>query len=347
MLKVAVIGTGFISTQKHLPAWRRLRRSAEVVALCDVNPVRGEEIARRFEVPKVYEEVQVMVEKEQPDLVDICTPPRTHAPIAIQALKGGANVLIEKPMAVSSEECDAIITASQEAGRKVCVAHSDLFYPAFMKAVSLVRQGAIGEFRSLRIFLSTPSDYMTSNADHWAHRLPGGVIGETGPHAVYLTLAFINPIREAKIYARKVLPKYPWSLFEEYHLGLIGEKAISSAILSYTSNQWAAQVDIYGSQGLIKVDLESQSLIRYNRRSLAPKRVGLSALSESSQIMKSLLSMGIQTLNGRVPSTHELLIGQFCESLQNGTPPPVSAQDGKEAVRVMNLIVERLKAEKG
>ncbi|MFN2500332.1 MAG: hypothetical protein ABR557_14730, partial [Pyrinomonadaceae bacterium] len=47
----------------------------------------------------------------------------------------------------------------------------------------------------MRIMLSTPTDYMTSREDHWAHKLPGGVIGESGPHIVYMTLAFINPIR--------------------------------------------------------------------------------------------------------------------------------------------------------
>jgi len=346
MRKVALIGTGFIATQKHLPAWHRMQRVAKVVALCDVNRQRGEQVARQFGVPKVYEDVQMILEKERPDIVDICTPPQTHAKIAVQSLKGGAHVLIEKPMAVSTEECDKIIAVAEETSRKVCVVHSDLFYPAFMKARKLVHQGAIGDFGGMRIFLSTPVDYMTSNPDHWAHKLPGGVIGETGPHAVYLTLAFIHPVKELKIHAQKLLLEFPWSPFEDYRIDLIGEKAVSSVTLTYTTNQWAAQVEVWGSEGLIKVDLESQSLVHCSRTQLTPSVVGLSALSEAAQMMKSVFATGVDVSMGRSKSTHELLIQQFCESIRTSAEPPVTAQEGREAVRVMNLIVEQLQRAK-
>jgi predicted dehydrogenase len=84
-------------------------------------------------------------------------------------------------MATSVAECDEIIAAADKANRCVSVAHSDLFYPSFTKAQQMVESGAIGKFRGMRIFLSTPIDYITSKPDHWAHKLPGGVLGETGP----------------------------------------------------------------------------------------------------------------------------------------------------------------------
>ena len=82
-----------------------------------------------------------MLEAERLDVVDICSPPRTHADIAIRSLKAGAHALIEKPMAINTEECDRIIAAAKENGRKICVAHSDLFYPSFLKARELVKAG--------------------------------------------------------------------------------------------------------------------------------------------------------------------------------------------------------------
>ncbi len=340
--KVAIVGTGFIATQKHLPAWQRNHRTARVVALCDLDVQRGKQIARQFGVPHVYESLPDLLEAEQPDLVDICTPPQTHAKVAVTALRAGAHVLIEKPMAVSREECDAIIAASKRAGRQVCVAHSDLFYPAFLKAREWVRQGLIGEFKGMRIFLSTPADYITSKPAHWAHRLPGGVIGETGPHVVYLALALMNTIHDVRIYAQKLLPEFPWSPFEDYRLELIGENAICSVTLTYATQHWAAQVEVWGTEGMLKVDLESQSLVHYRRSGLTRGAIALSALSEAAQIVGSLLKIGAKVLTRRFEDTHGLLIRKYLESLSSGGDPPVTPEEGREAVRVMNLIVEQL-----
>jgi len=342
MYRVALVGSGFIATQKHLPAWKRNARLAGVVALCEVDAKRGKEIAGQFGIPRTYTDLSAMLAAEKLDVVDICTPPRTHAGIAIQALSAGAHVLIEKPMAVDAEECDSIIAAASQARRKICVAHSDLFYSSFLRARQWVSAGKIGTFRGMRIFLSTPVDYITSKPDHWAHRLPGGVVGETGPHVIYMTLAFIPEIREVRVEAKKLLPEYPWSPYEDYRLDLIGDSAISSVTLTYATKHWAAEVDLWGTEGLIKADLESQSLLLHRRSRLAHAVVASSTLRAASQIVKSVAGTGAKVLAGRYENTHALLVRQFLESLRNGSEPPVTAREGREAVRVMNQISQQL-----
>ena len=340
--RIGLVGTGFIATQKHLPACQRLKGVAEATAVCDTNLDQAKEVARRFNVPNVYTDLDSMLKSGQVDIVDICTPPRTHAPIAVKALRGGTHVLIEKPMAVSAEECDRILAAADESGRKVCVAHSDLFYPSFMKARELVGRGEVGDFRGMRIFLSTPIDYMTSKPDHWANKLPGGVVGESGPHTVYLTLAFINPVLEVQAHGQKLMPEFPWSKFEDYRYDLIGSTGTCSVTLAYTTNQWAAIVDIWGTSGLLRLDLESQSLIRYRRSSLEHTTIGWSALRDAGQTLKGLIGTSARSLFGTFRSTHELLIRSFVESIRTGAPAPVTGEEGREAVRVMNLIVDQL-----
>ena len=347
LLKVALIGTGFIATRKHLPAWTRLGKTAKLAALCDVDLQRGREVAGKAGIPNVYEDVGEMLDKESPDAVDICTPPKTHAALAVSALRAGAHVLVEKPMAVGTEDCDAIIAAAEEADRKVCVSHSDLFYPSFVKARKLVDEGAIGEFSGMRIFLSTPMGYMTALPDHWANKLPGGVIGESGPHVVYMTLAFVNPISEVEVRGRKVNHQYPWSPYDDYRLDLIGQNAVSSVTLSYTTNHWAAQVDLWGSEGLVRVDLESQNVIRQRRTELTPWTLGATALSEAGQTARSAFVTAANVMSGRFKSTHDSLVRKFCESIQKGTPPPVTPQEGREAVRVMDLIVAKIQSAEG
>jgi predicted dehydrogenase len=343
-LRVGLIGSGFIAKQKHLPAWQKVRRDARVVAICDPNIEQAHALAKAYEIPNVYKDFRQMLLEERVDAVDICSPPRTHAELAVRSLELGAHALIEKPMAISTEECDSIIEAAGRYGRSVCVAHSDLFYPSFLKARELLKRGAIGELRGMRIFLSTPVDYITSKPDHWAHRLPGGVIGETGPHVTYMTLAFIHPIRKVRLEARKQLQEFRWSPYEDYRLELIGENASCSVALTYATDRWAVQLDLWGSQGLMKFDLETQNLVLHGRSDLKPVTLGLSVVKEASEMLGGALSTTFNYVTGKFESTHERLVREFVGSIRNNSPSPVTPEEGREAVRVMDMLVSEIAA---
>jgi predicted dehydrogenase len=341
-IRAAIIGSGLIAGKKHIPAFLRLRSKTELVAVCDLNLVAAKEVATRFGIPNAYGDIKEMLSVEKPDLVDICTPPQTHARLAVEAMRHGSHVLIEKPMALTVADCDQIVVASKDNCLKVCVAHSDLFYDPFMKARRMVRDGAIGRVRGMRVFLSTPTDYMTSRPEHWAHKLPGGVIGETGPHVVYMTLAFIPRIQAVNVDALKVMGDYPWSSFEDYRINLIGEDAISSAAVVYTTEQWAARVEILGDTGFLMLDLESMNVLHYRRTELKAAPVGLSLLKESTQLAGAFVANAIRVATRRVRSTHEIIISHFADSILSGSEPPVSAEEGREAVRVLNMVVESI-----
>ena len=343
-VRAAVIGSGLIAGKKHIPAFQRLRHKTELVAVCDLNLAAAKDVAVRFGIPSAYSDVAEMLRNEKPDLVDICTPPQTHTRLAVEAMRHGCHVLIEKPMALTVADCDEIVRASNEYGVKVCVGHSDLFYEPFMKARRMVANGAIGKVRGMRIFLSTPTNYMTSRPEHWAHRLPGGVIGETGPHIVYMTLAFIPQIRAVSVDTLKVMDEYPWSSFEDYRINLIGDDAISSATVVYTTDEWAAKVEIFGDNGFLMVDLESMNVVHYRRTELKPIPVGLSLLRESVQLTWAFVSNAIRVATRKVRSTHEIIISQFADSILSGSAPPVAAEEGREAVRVLNMVVENIES---
>jgi predicted dehydrogenase len=340
-LRAAVVGAGFISTKKHIPAFLKHRSRVELAAVADMDEKSARQAAARFGIPRVYTDLSELLERERIDIVDVCTPPRTHAGVALQAIDRGCHVLIEKPMAVSVEECDRIIDASRQQGVRVCVAHSDLFYPPVMRARKLVAEGAIGTFMGMRIFLSTPTGYMTSQQDHWAHKLPGGVIGESGPHVVYLTLAFVNPIREVRVLGSR-LTSYPWSRYDDYRIDLVGDGAVSSVTSVYTSDQWAAQVDLWGTKGLLRLDLELMSLMDQRRSDLGHWRVARSGIRESLTLAGGTIRTAAAVASRRYMNTHDILIDRFVRSVSEGLPSPVPPEDGREAVRVMNLIVEQL-----
>src|SRR5262249_22794985 len=140
-LRAAILGAGLISGKKHIPAFLRQRSRVELCALCDVNLQAAQNLGKTFGIPHAYSDLAYLLAKEKPDLVDICTPPRTHAKLAVEAIRHGCHVLIEKPMAMTVAECDEIVEAARAAKVKVCVAHSDLFYHPFIKARELVAAG--------------------------------------------------------------------------------------------------------------------------------------------------------------------------------------------------------------
>ena len=344
MYTVALIGAGNIARAKHIPAWLKLSRDVTLMAVCD-RDLAAAVAAADGTGAATYKSVERMLEEVGPDFVDICTPPESHANVAVAAMAAGARVLIEKPMAATEEDCAWIMDAESLYKGSVSVAHSELFYPNVAEALRKVEAGAIGELTGMRIFRSTPVGSMTSDPDHWANKLPGGAIGETGPHVVYMAQAFIGAIREVSARGRKLLSCYPWSPYEDYRLELVGDKATCSAVLTYTSEHSAAHVDLWGTAGMLRLELQSRSLAKYDRRGQSPVAIGASALNEASDIIRGVMTTAGRHLVGRQESPHDALIREFFECSVRGLPLPVNSEDGLMTVQVMGNISSQLQAQ--
>ena len=295
----------------------------KVVAVCDVDRSRAETVGRQFGVPAAYPDVRRMLEAERPDFVDICTPPGAHADPAVAALQVDAQVLIEKPLAGNAAECERIIEAERASRGRVEVAHTDLFHPSVVEARRRIARGDVGRFTGMRIFYSTPVDLWMTDPGHFAHRLPGGSIGETGPHVVYLARSFVGPIRDVRVRGRKILSRYPWSPFDDYRLELAGERATCSCELTYTSRHSAYLVELWGEDGVLKIDMQGRVLVNYKRANRSPAGIGLSVLSEGRADCFGCRRQ-------RAPATSQAafaipmigIIAAFVERSASGLPPP-------------------------
>jgi predicted dehydrogenase len=341
-LRVAVVGSGFISSSRHLPAYRKMADKVRIVGLSDLNLAAARSVAYRFGVERAYTDAGEMIAAEKPHLVDICTPPASHAKVARLAAAAGCNVFIEKPMALTVADCDAIVSAARNAGVQICVAHTGLFYEPFVRARAMVENGEIGRFAGMRVIISTPTGYMTSNREHWAHKLPGGAIGETGPHAVYMSLALIKQVHNVSVEAVKLLSQYPWSKYEDYRINLVGNEGISSISINYATNQWMVAVEIAGTTGTLWLDLHGRCVIRTDRSRLTPAAIASSVMGQAVQIGKEAARMLLRLVARRTMGTHDRLIRSLVDSLREGKDPPVTGEEGREAVRVMNMITQQL-----
>lgn len=333
-IKAAIIGCGLIAQERHIPAMTKIK-NLDLVAVCDINEKLAKDVAKTYKIPRVYTESSKMFKEENLDLVDICVPPQIHANIAIEAMENSCHIIMEKPMALTVSDCDRMIESSEENNVKICVIHNKNFHKPFIKAKEMVKNGSIGDIIGMRMFLSTPRWDMIDLEDHWYHKLPGGVIGETGPHIAYMSAEFIKDITNAEVFAKNIL-NHPWTHNDEFRIELEGKNAISSIELTYSANYWVCDIEIVGTDALLRLDLNGMILTKHSLKELKLIPLAKFYLSNVSQILRGVLS---NVFGSRKIGT-EVVIEQFVESIKNNSEPPVTGEEGREAVRIMEMIVE-------
>jgi UDP-N-acetyl-2-amino-2-deoxyglucuronate dehydrogenase len=144
MIKVAIMGTGGIS-DAHIKACLRFPDRCRITALADIYPDKAKEKAKRYGLDvAVYDDYRSALDGADFDLASICLPPFLHAPAAIACLNTGRHVLVEKPMASSLAECDAMLVAARTSGRILSVVAQNRFRTPMMKLKRVVEAGLIG-----------------------------------------------------------------------------------------------------------------------------------------------------------------------------------------------------------
>jgi len=343
-LRVGIVGCGHIVTSKHLPVFKKLRE-IEVVAICDKNRGVAENVARQFNVARHFDDSSEMF-RQGLDMVDICTPIQTHYALAIEAMKSGSNVLVEKPLAMNARDVDEMYEVSKKKKVKLCVVHQNIFNEAVMEARHLVEEGRVGDIISVDVGTYVTRDYhLLMDKNHWAHKLPGGIFFETLPHPVYLLQLFLGNIEPSCVAAERF--HFPWMKADEMKVLIKGERGLGSLAGSCNSPLHGDTLNIVGTQMSLQVDLWARSIVKYSRRTEDPYSIGKSSLRTALQsfglIGTTIRNSFIMATGGIRVSAHYAFIRNFLKSvLNNDQSPPVSQQEAKENVRVIEVVCNAL-----
>jgi predicted dehydrogenase len=148
-IRYAVVGLGYISQAAVLPAFRHARKNSELAALVSDDPTKLRALARRHGADRLYDYdgFDECLADEEIDAVYIALPNFMHRDFAIRAARAGKHVLCEKPLAVTSADCEAMLDAAVENGVRLMTAYRLHFEKANLKAVEIIRSGRIGEPR--------------------------------------------------------------------------------------------------------------------------------------------------------------------------------------------------------
>ncbi len=152
MIRVAIVGTGNIANA-HVQGYLTFPEECQIVALVDIKPDKAQNMKQRYhlDAAEVYDDHQEMLKRADIDLVDVCTPPYVHASISINSLHAGKNVICEKPMAASLAECDAMLQAEKESGKKLSIIAQNRFRGPIRDLKALLDSGLAGPVRAAQV----------------------------------------------------------------------------------------------------------------------------------------------------------------------------------------------------
>lgn len=316
---------------------------AKVTAISDINSDRARLVANRHEVNRIFTNYIDLLELEDLDFVDVCTPTTTHVRIVCDAAKMGHDVLVEKPMARTVYQCQEMIRQIKKNSRKLCICHNQLFYSSVQKAKSLLESG---RHRPLSLRTVVNENTSVIRAPDWViSSEEGGVLWEVGCHAVYLQLYFLPPIIE--VYA--VGSKVKHSVFDSFAV-ILKASDLSYGVIEV--NLFAKEPERYceiaSTDGTrVKLDLDVDYLLDKSR-SFSGGITGLISryLSDGKQSLKKNLQYSLNLLRYRQAFdylSHINLIARFIESLNNNSAPPVTPEDGIEVIQLLQSIERSLR----
>lgn len=264
-MKYALIGCGRISPN-HIAAAKR--NNLDFVALCDIDPQNMEDKILKFDLGTIhqYTDYKEMLRIEKPDLVAIATESGKHAQIALDCIEQHCNLIIEKPIALSLEDADAIIEKAEKYGVKVCACHQN----RFNKSVQKIRE-AIDKKRFGRLFYGTAHirwcrDYEYYSRAKWrgTWEQDGGALMNQCIHNIDL-LRWMMGDEISEVAAMTDRLNHPYIEAEDLGIALVKFKNGSYGIIEGTTDVYPKNLEetlyIFGEKGTVKAGGQSVNVI--------------------------------------------------------------------------------------
>ena len=143
--KVCIISCGMIANAAHIPAYRQFPEDFEIAAVSDLNEQAAKDTAERHGIPRFYKDAEVMLAEQRPDVVSVCVPNAFHKEYTMMALRYGANVLCEKPLAFYHSDAAEMFDYAKAQGKVLMACQSMRFTPDRLAAKRFIEAGGMDE----------------------------------------------------------------------------------------------------------------------------------------------------------------------------------------------------------
>jgi predicted dehydrogenase len=347
-MKVERVKTGIIGCGKvahfHAKAFKNLKESA-FTAVCSRDINKAKAFAEQYNV-KAYSDAEEMIRDSGVEAVSVCTPHPDHARFAVAAANAGAHVLVEKPLASSLEECDAMIKAAKENGVLLGTVCQRRFYTPCLRMKAAIDEGKIGTPIIGAVTMLGWRDEAYYKSDPWRGTWKdegGGVLVNQAPHQIDLLQWFMGPIDE--LYGVWSNLNHPYIEVEDTAVAVIRFKngGIGNILVSNSQNPALyGKVHVYGSNGAsIGVQTDGGAMFIAGMSSITEPPVndlwtvkGEEGLLEEWKKEDSDFFNSIDFMH----YFHERQVEDFLRAIQNGTKSLIDGEEGRKTVEIFTAI---------
>ncbi len=326
-MRYALIGCGRISPN-HIAAAKS--NDLEIVGICDVDEKMMEEKASKFELGSVhrYTDYHEMLEKEKPELVAIATESGRHAAIALDCIEVGCNLIIEKPIALSLADADAIVEAGKRKGVKVCVSHQNRFNKSIQKIREAMEEGRFGRMFYGTAHIRWCRDHAYYSCAPWrgTWAQDGGALMNQCIHNIDLLRWMMGDEVEEVVGMTDRL-NHDYIEAEDFGTALVKFKNGAYGILEGTTDLYPKNLEetlyLFGEKGTIKAG--GQSVNRIEEWRFADELDDPEAVkAEFAENPPNVYGFG-----------HTPLYADVMDAIQNDREPYVNAEAGRRALELV------------
>ncbi|MEK6984702.1 MAG: Gfo/Idh/MocA family oxidoreductase [Nanoarchaeota archaeon] len=322
-VKVAVIGVGAMG-KNHARVYSEIS-AADLVAVCDADEALAKTTACKYNT-KFYTNYKEMLRKEKPDAVSICVPTKLHKQVAVDAIKSGIDVLVEKPIAASVEEAKEMINEARKSNVKLMIGHIERFNPVVIELKKKIERNELGKI--FKVHCARLSLFPQRIIDV-------GVTIDLATHEIDILKYLVNS-KIIRVYAETAQRLH--STHEDL---LIGTLRFENSILGVINANWLTpkkvrEITVTGEKGMFVADYLTQELFFYEKefakRDLDYKEMVIGAMEGRKMKIR---------IKRSEPLKNEL--EAFLECISQNKKPPVTGEEALDVLRIAQKFLESAK----
>ena len=332
--RIALLGTGF-SGNIHMECYNRFVPDAEVVAVYGRNAANAGAFAKRHGIADVYSDIGELFAGAgaAADVIDICLPNYLHYSACMKAAAAGKHIIIEKPIAMTLCEADAMVAECKKRGLKLMYAEELCFAPKYERVRALVESGAVGEVYELK-----QAEKHSGPHSAWFYNKEesgGGVMMDMGCHALawFRWMTKNNPVNSVMACMKTVLHKNITDC-EDNSIVIV---EFENGVVGVAEDSWARhggmedRIEVYGTKGASYADLfQGSSALTFSLE-------GYDYAAEKAALSTGWsFTMFEEAFNQGFP--HELR--HFVECVREDKQPCVTGDDGRAVLEIVYAAYE-------
>jgi predicted dehydrogenase len=300
-LRGALLGAGNIALRGHGPQWvePELKAQAGIVAIADLSPSNREQIRALFPDARLYDDARELLEAEDLDFVDICTPPFTHRALVEEAAARGRHVLCEKPLSLKLEDGEAMAAAVRRAGVVFQPCHQYHYSPQWLAVSRLLPRIGRVYWASWEVQRTEANDGNANWNPAWrtdAALAGGGIVFDHGVHISYQLRAALGEPHRVQASVRTL--RHGYGVEDSAFLTLEYERAVAQVRLTWAARHREVRFHFIGEAGEITGDDHSVVLNADVREDVSFGQ-GISGNSSHSEWYQPLFRDFVRRVNAR------------------------------------------------